>query len=427
MCFSLPLKAQLDTLLLCDPTDEVQLFTDPNKFTYDWSPSSSLDNPSIHNPIAFPVVSTLYIVESIDEVIGDNLIQNPDFSEGNVGFISEYPFSERIFTQGLYGVTDSAAKLNGIYFTDCPDHTDGTGLMMVVDGAPTAGLKVWCQTIEVKPGTQYAFSTWLASVLGNNPAELQFSINDEPLGFSFTAIEEVCQWRQFFEFWQSGDAVEAEICIVNRNTDPNGNDFALDDFLFVEIGNITYDSTLVVIEDFQFNANVSRLPDCGEANGVITINSRGFGGRLEYSLDGTTFTNEPIISEVENGSLELFVRDVTTADSEFNVCVFDTTLVVGQEPCPVYIPNSFVRGKEINGLFSISPHPEFAGVLNELTIYDRWGSPIFRTEDEAIIVRGWNGKANDGEPVRAGVYGYRLDVSYQSGAEMRYVGELTVF
>ncbi len=417
----------MDTLLLCDPTNVVQLSTEPNKFTYNWKPSSSLDNPSIHNPTAFPVISTLYVVESIDAIIGDNLIRNPDFSEGNIGFESEYPFSERIFTQGLYGVTDSAAKLNGIFFTNCPDRTDGSGLMMVVDGAPTPGLKVWCQTIDVKPNTQYAFSTWLSSVLGDNPAQLQFTINDEPLGFFFTAIEEVCQWRQFFEFWESDDATSAEICIVNRNTDPNGNDFALDDFFFVEIDNISYDSTLVVIEDFQFNANISRLPDCGQANGVISVNPRGFGGKLQYSIDGNTFTDEPIITELENETYQLFVRDVTTAISEFNVCVFDTTLVVGQEPCPVYIPNSFIRGKEVNGLFSITPHPEFAGAIEALTIYDRWGSPIFKTEDQQTIIKGWDGKSNSGEVLNSGVYGYRVDVSYQNGEDMSYVGEVTVF
>ncbi len=427
ICISLVTHAQVDTLLLCDPSDVVQLLTEPNKFTYSWNPSSTLDNPSIHNPIASPVVSTLYVVESIDEIIGENLIINPDFSEGNVGFNSDYPFSERIFTQGLYGVTDSAAKLNGIFFTDCPDHTDGSGLMMVVDGAPTAGLKVWCQTIEVKPNTQYAFSTWLSSVLGSNPAQLQFSINDEPLGFIFTAIEEVCQWRQFFEFWQSSDTTTAEICIVNRNTDPNGNDFALDDFLFVEIGNLSYDSTLVVIEDFHFNANISQLPDCGEANGVISVNPRGFGGRLQYSIDGNAFTDERIISEIENESYQLLVRDVTTADSDFNVCLFDTTIVVGQEPCPIYIPNSFFRGQDMNGLFSISPHPEFAGVIRSLTIYDRWGSPIFKTEDQDMIIEGWNGTSNSGEALNAGVYGYRVDVSYQNGEEMSYVGDVTIF
>jgi len=427
LLISPPISAQLDTLLLCDPSDVVQLYTSQNQLAYSWVPSSSLDNPSIFNPVASPVVSTLYIVEIIDQIIGENLIRNPDFSEGNTGFESEYPYSERIFTQGLYGVTDSAKKLNGIYFTDCPDHTDGSGQMMVVDGSPTAGLKVWCQTVDVKADTQYAFSTWLSSVLGENPAQLQFSINDEPLGFSFTAIEDVCQWRQFYEFWVSQDTTQAEICIVNRNTDPNGNDFALDDFWFVEIGNIFYDSTLVIIEDFQFNGNVIRLPECGKADGVISFSPKGSGGQLSYSTDGITFSNDNVIPDLENESYDFYIKDVTTADSDFNVCIFDTSIVVNQQPCPIYIPNTFSIGSTMNGLFRISPHPEFVGRLLKLSIFDRWGSPIYITEDHDAIIQGWNGKVNNNQDASSGIYSYRLDVVSDDGDQNRYVGDLTIF
>ena len=420
------LHAQIDTVLICDPKDVVQLETTPNRPGYKWSPSISLDNPGIYNPIASPVFNTLYVVEMIGNLVGENLIENPDFENGNVGFESEYPYTDRIFTQGLYGVSVSAKDLNGIYFTDCPDHTSGSGLMMVVDGSPIAGTKVWCQTIDVEPNKQYAFSTWLASVLGANPAELQFSINDEALGLIFTAEERVCDWRQFYQIWNSGDTTSAEICIVNKNTDPDGNDFALDDFLFAETESLTYDSTMVIISELKINASVSEHPDCGENNGRITVDPRGV-GNLSFSLDGEEFQNESILNHVGGGFQNVYVKQLTAADSDFNFCISDTTLLVSQNRCPVYVPNSIKRNSTNNHRFRITPHPDFSGELKSLTIYDRWGTLMYEANDHETIQIGWEGKTINQAEVASGIYSYILEINYPDGQTQRIIGDLTVF
>jgi len=129
---SLETHSQIDTLLICDPSDVVQLMATPGRLGYMWSPSLGLDDPTIFDPIANPTSNTLYVVEMIGDVIGDNLITNPGFEDGNVGFESDYPFGEVIFTQGVYGVSTNAAELNGAFFTACPDQTSGDGMMMMV-------------------------------------------------------------------------------------------------------------------------------------------------------------------------------------------------------------------------------------------------------------------------------------------------------
>ena len=417
---------QIDTLLICDPKDVVELQAPLGRQGYKWTPPYSLDNPTIQNPIAYPVFNTLYVAEMIGEILGENLIKNPDFEEGNVGFESEYPYTDRIFTQGLYGVSQSAKELNGIFFTDCPDHTSGSGLMMVVDGSPIEGTKVWCQTIEIDSNTLYAFSTWLASVLGDNPAELQFTINDEQLGYSFSAVESVCQWRQFYQLWESNDTTLAEICIINKNTDPNGNDFALDDFLFVETEKPTFDSTLVIIEQVNVGAKVTLLPDCGQANGLITINPKGGAGRLSYAIDGLEFQEQQIFKDVSDGWHTLSIKDVTSAISEFNTCVFDTTILVSQNPCPVYIPNVIKRRSLNNGQFFITPHPDFKGTIASLSIYDRWGNLLYQSKDHATIIKGWNGKIQDQTEAPSGVYGYILEFYYPDGRVVQKVGDITL-
>lgn len=52
----------------------------------------------------------------------------------------------------------------------------------------------------------------------------------------------------FYDAWNSQDTTRAEICIINQNIDPNGNDFVLDDFAFVELNHIHYDTTVFLIE-----------------------------------------------------------------------------------------------------------------------------------------------------------------------------------
>lgn len=250
LCFGsiLNLNAQIDTVFICDQGDTGQLNAPSGFYAYQWTPTTGLDNPTIPNPNVTQFRPQLYIAKIITDVLGENLIENPDFEAGNTGFESEYIFVESIFIQGVYGVNESAANLNSVFFDDCPDHTTGDGQMMVIDGSPQTGVTVWCQTVEVFPETDYAFSVWLTSVNPSNPADLQFSINDEPLGTSFRASPRVCEWRQFYATWTAPDTSLAEICIVNRNTNPNGNDFALDDFAFFELESIKYDTTQLLIE-----------------------------------------------------------------------------------------------------------------------------------------------------------------------------------
>lgn len=243
---AISLLAQRDTIVICLPGEAVQLDGPPDRFAYAWQPASVVSNASIRNPVARPQLPTWFVVTSLPELEGDNLILNPDFSLGDTAFLSDYPFRNIINTQGVYGISTSAANLNPQYFSDCPDRS-GNGLMMVVDGSPRANERVWCQRIPVEPMQDYAFSTWLMSVNATNPALLAFSINGQPLGNRFMASSRVCEWRQFFTTWFSDTASVAEICIVNQNTNPQGNDFALDDFAFFPITPPQVDSTWVRI------------------------------------------------------------------------------------------------------------------------------------------------------------------------------------
>jgi hypothetical protein len=108
------------------------------------------------------------------------------------------------------------------------DHTTGTGRMMVLNGATTANVMVWSQTVGVSQGTTYTFSTWISTWISGDPARLEFSINGTTIGTA-SPPSTGGVWQEFSTTWNSGSNTTATIRIDDRNTEGNYNDFALDD------------------------------------------------------------------------------------------------------------------------------------------------------------------------------------------------------
>ncbi len=241
-----------DTLAIC-PGDTVALPAVPAAFeTVSWNPAGSLDNPNRRQPQASPEFTTTYAVEALRVGEGFNLVRNGDFNDGNEGFSSEYVYTPTAtFNQGYYGIMPTPRDFNA-NFADCADHTGVSGLMMVVDGSTVRGEEVWCQTIDVEPNTNYAFSAWFANLISQNPGRLQFSINGALLGAPLDVGFALCDWQQFFEVWNSGSATQARLCITNQNTEPNGNDFVLDDIAFFQVEEDYRDTVTVEVLEPRF-------------------------------------------------------------------------------------------------------------------------------------------------------------------------------
>lgn len=176
-----------------------------------------------------------------------DLVTNGNFNAGATGFTSDYALGTGgpwglVSNAGTYGVGTNAQNLHS-NFSPCTDHTGG-GSMLVVNGAEVAGQNVWCQTVNVQANTSYAFSAWLASVVGSSPAQLQFTVNGVAVGSGLNATTQTCNWLNFYGVWPSGSATVATICISNVNTSQSGNDFALDDISFAPF--CTYTDEVVV-------------------------------------------------------------------------------------------------------------------------------------------------------------------------------------
>ncbi|MBK8600396.1 MAG: hypothetical protein IPN80_07425 [Flavobacterium sp.] len=204
---------------------------------YTWSVDNTQPIPTGSNPTVSPSVTTTYTVNSTT-VTPNNLVYNGDFFLGNIGFTSEHNYyaSNTGNLQKAYGVVTNPNAWE-IGFSNCTDHTTGAGNMMVVDGSTANGGndKVWCQTIPATPGQNYSLTYWIQSL--SNPAGLsniEVLVNGVSIGSSL-APNAICVWDDVIYNWIQGASNTAEICIYNRNTAANGNDFALDDIVVSRI------------------------------------------------------------------------------------------------------------------------------------------------------------------------------------------------
>lgn len=178
------------------------------------------------------------------QVTGASVVTNGDFTSGNTGFTSAYTYKPKngsqsaLFAEATYGVyTDPNALHSG--FSSYSDHTGNSPAnqrnMLIVNGAPTANTTVWTQNITVLANTDYVFSVWVSSANGQNPAQLQFSINSIPLGTTITPPTTTGVWQYFTTTWTSTVAGTFPIALVNQNTASSGNDFAVDDIVFAPV------------------------------------------------------------------------------------------------------------------------------------------------------------------------------------------------
>lgn len=162
-----------------------------------------------------------------------DLLTNGNFEAGNTGFYSDYRYSPGDYwPEGVYGVDTNPHSGHGL-FSSFGDHTYGEGLMMVVNGTSAENAVVWGQGgLSVAQNTDYTFSFWLGSAHPASPAILAPRINGVWQAPEAHATSDTPGWTQFSYVWNSGANTSAMVELINRNLEPSGNDFVLDDLSF---------------------------------------------------------------------------------------------------------------------------------------------------------------------------------------------------
>ncbi len=306
---------------------------------FSWSPTTGLDNPFVLNPVATAAGEVTYTLtaEVFDPAL--NLIINGDFSAGDSDFTTDYDPGSGGSNGLLSNEGEYAVAINSFFthfgFAFCGDHTGGNGNMMVVNGSGTAGDDVWCQTVAVQPNTQYAFNAWLVTVVAQNPAELQFSVNGAPLGNSFRAPSSNCDWEQFSETWMSDAATTAEICITNQNTAPSGNDFAIDDLFF---GPVCVQTDEVTVREVTVEAQAASPVELGcTTPASVQLDGTGSSEGATYFYEWTT-TNGNIVSGINTRFPTVDQAGIyiltTVYDDGVQQCTDQTFVVVTENQTP---------------------------------------------------------------------------------------------
>jgi gliding motility-associated-like protein len=137
--------------------------------------------------------------------------------------------------------------------------------------------------------------------------------------------------------------------------------------------------------------------------------------------DGTTSTG----SETEHLYGEDGFYTISLVATDDNGCVDSTSQTVEVLIQPViYMPNAFApNGTPDNARFK----GYGIGVASaELTIFDRWGTILFYSDDmNEILTTGWDGTYK-GEAAQQGAYAYKLKASFYTGSSFERLGTVTL-
>ena len=217
---------QGDTLISNTNSQIPLSLSDANALFYKWSPSLGLSDTTIPNPILNVITDINYKVEAY-YLIDSNLVYNGDFELGNVGFYTDYNYSTAtVIPRGAYTIVSDATDAN-FGFPHC---TNG-GLFYVADASANPNDIIFKSTVIVEPDTYYELSVESTTVYSISPtdfAQFEYSINSQQIGTIDTIHYLNCIWHKFSGLWYSGQNINAEIKIKNRQTIGWGNDFAID-------------------------------------------------------------------------------------------------------------------------------------------------------------------------------------------------------
>ncbi len=254
-----------------------------------WTPTTGISNAALPTTTASVNTTTTYTLTA-RSLNAQNLIVNGNFSQGNTGFTSDYQLhtGTNNLPDGRYAIVRNARTIHS-GFANCTERTGDNGFMMVVNASGIPN-NVWCQTINVQANATYRFSAWVSSMVSQNPAQLQFSINGVLIGNVFQAPTPTCQWQEFTADWTAQTSATAQICIANVNLTPVGNDFALDDLSFREICTIQDSMTVTVATlnaDWNSPGALCRTDATVNLNTLLSTNATPGG---VWTLNGTATT-----------------------------------------------------------------------------------------------------------------------------------------
>ena len=231
---------------------------------------------------------------------------------------------------GNYAFVNNPQTINNLFFVSSGDHTNGSGKMMVIDGNNIGGQQRFWKAgdngggiCNLTVGEVYCFSYWIRTVSnvvsGNNElADIGVSFNNASnisldYGTTLAPLQNFGWLQVRYIFTATNSCVNIEM--YNNNTNPSGNDFAIDDI------KLTKNSI-----PLGFTYSVTQ-PNCADPNsGLIVIYPTGGVEPYIFRIIGPQpipITNDTgIFQFVEPGLYTIGLMDAAgTIDSVQNVLI----------------------------------------------------------------------------------------------------------
>lgn len=469
-----------DTLKTICANDSVQLLGQ-NAISYTWSPSISLSNPNIPNPIAFPKVTTLYRLVAGDSactfedeiwvvVKNKKLIIKREETicandsvmlqvSGGQGYIWSYsntlsditianPYANPKINTTYY----LTANVDGCMVKDSVKVTIANNITAQA-GSDTSLCKGSALQLNATGGSRFAWSPNIEinDTTINNPTITA----TQSRWYKVQSTSGTCEAKDsLFVTVNDNPTIHANdtiVCGLNNVFTPIINATAADNYLwqpstYLSSANLKYpqispkssiayiikannsttgcsalDTMFVLlgnpVADFTTPVPIVIIPETVSLTNSSNPNNLNYAWYLDETYFANTKHSQVNVNEEKSYHIKLVVTDSLG-------CMDSTTkLVEGKSNAKIFIPNVFTpNGDNANDVFSISFVPGL--YLNfEGSIWNRWGQQI--TTFDALKGNWWDGTF-EGKFCPDGVYFYIINTTNINNESKTYWGTLTL-
>jgi gliding motility-associated-like protein len=382
-----------DTICLGNST----LLTASGGITYQWTPATGLSNPDIANPIATPMVNTVYTVTVTGPqncILQDSVrIQVDIFPATNAGPDVTICNGSSVQLQASGGSFFTWSPPLGLNNPNIPNPTASPAdtISYIVTGTNSCGLDFDTVNVNVKTViTSAGPDTTLC------PGESAVLFADGGVSYLWTPSAYLDDADAQFPVCTPEGTISYSVLITDS------------------LGCTASDTVQIFLFPPQYpSAGPDLVVEFGESE---TLTATGGSGNYLWSPPtflSCTFCPNPTVTPEQTQGYTLNLTDS-------NNCSFSDTVTVFV-PGDIWVPNVFTPG-DVNGLndFFLSLGRDIARA--ELMIFNRWGELLFRSEDKNY---GWDGTYR-GKICPVGLYVWKINYQDLTGLEKTLMGHVTL-